>query len=446
MEPEPFELLALPPALQCRVLALAPVDARARCACASRGMHALLADPSLWRRLDLSDTSGVTCHVGDAALRNVAARAGGALQTLNLTRLRTSSFVSLTELLAVATSNAGTLRELCLGYVQLKAVSGTRFTSALLRAAPRLRILKTALACDVQQVLPLLRNFPPYEPLQLHRLHLKPIAGESADASVASIVAVAAALSSQTSLRNLALIGVRLKRSVACNALALALVKLPLVSLEFYACIFGRQFAFALAWLLGQCKLSVLVLSTKASGRQAEPVTPLLSQPASCVKLADALWENRTLTCLHIDMDMSSEHLPELTLLSALVRHPTLRTLDCKCSTAPATRNATGAAVGALIAADAPALTALSFSGFVGTDGLGVLCAALPRNTHLRCLDLKDVQMDEACAAEHLLPAVTANRSLHYLTVDGDVGSAPITAAIELVNKRAAADAAAAGA
>jgi hypothetical protein len=59
---------SLPHALAVLVFARLPVDARARCAAVCRGWAATLADVSLWTRLDLSDSSGVTCTVNDAAL------------------------------------------------------------------------------------------------------------------------------------------------------------------------------------------------------------------------------------------------------------------------------------------------------------------------------------------------------------------------------------------
>ncbi len=444
MVAEPPKLLALPLALQCRIFSPLPVDARARCAAVSRGVRALLADPRMWTRLELSVASGVTCRISDESLRAAAARAGGALHTLFVSC--GDCAVSREGVLVVLTSNARTLREL--RFVLEKTTPFTAaYMTALLSAAPELTSLwsVTTVACDMRQALPLLRNDPPYRPLQLLHLLVFPPTTETAEASVASVVALASALRGHVSLCGMGLIQTRLESKVACDALVDALLARRLVKVHFYECIFAPEFANALARLLRRCRtLCFLALSSRE--RNVEFNTPLLSHPASCATLADALWKNRTLLMFTIDIDTCSEHMPGSVLLSALVGHPTLQKLDCKCSTAPETRNATGAAVGALIAANSPALTALSFSGFIGTDGLGVLCAALPCNTHLRYLDLKDVQIDEACAAEHLLPAVTANRSLRELTVDGDVGSASVDAAIQLVNERAAADAAAAGA
>jgi hypothetical protein len=78
-------LAPLPQPLALRILALLPVDARARCACVSRGSwRATVADVSLWLRLDLTPAGGVPQRrVTDALLRGAAARAaGGRLQRL----------------------------------------------------------------------------------------------------------------------------------------------------------------------------------------------------------------------------------------------------------------------------------------------------------------------------------------------------------------------------
>jgi hypothetical protein len=68
---------ALPAALAPRILALAPVDARARCAAVRTAWRSLLADPAAWTRLDLSAASGVTCGADvEELLRGAAAKAG----------------------------------------------------------------------------------------------------------------------------------------------------------------------------------------------------------------------------------------------------------------------------------------------------------------------------------------------------------------------------------
>ena len=55
-----FPLLdALPPTVVHKIFLLLPVDARLRCSEVCRAWRALIADPVLWQRLDLSTTSGI---------------------------------------------------------------------------------------------------------------------------------------------------------------------------------------------------------------------------------------------------------------------------------------------------------------------------------------------------------------------------------------------------
>jgi hypothetical protein len=440
MEAEPFRLLALPPALQRRILALAPVDARARAAAVNRSLRALLADmltdPSVWTRLDLSDTSGVTCSVNIEVLRLVVARAGGALHTLNVSRKGTA--IRSCELMDVMTSIGGTLRELR-AEQPLHALKPADYITALLRAAPELHTLQTSLSCDVRQALPLLRNVAPYGPLRLSWLCVSPVNSESAEASVASFVALAAALPTHGSLRSLMLFGVHLESKGACDALVDAVLGTQLVSLCFTQCVCAPEFAHALARLLRQCPvtLSRLVLSSK----RGAGLMSLLSEPAVSATLADALRENRTLTSLEVTMARDSTDLGIAVLLNSLEGHPTLQTLLCQ-GCASELSDAVGAAFGRLIAANASTLTSLRSCTLL-SNGLGPLCAALPHNTHLRCLELS-TEIVEASAAEHLLLAVKANRSLRQLIASHT--SAGVIAAIQLVNERAAAEAAAAGA
>jgi hypothetical protein len=103
---------------------------------------------------------------------------------------------------------------------------------------------------------------------------------------------------------------------------------------------------------------------------------------------------------------------------------------------------AAGAALGALVAANAPALHELDVSWSELADaGLGPLVDALPRNTHLRTLNLSDGDgqgMSEAFVRDRLLPAVRANSSLRELDTGLDWESA--LEAEELVRQRTTAD------
>ena len=78
------------------------------------------------------------------------------------------------------------------------------------------------------------------------------------------------------------------------------------------------------------------------------------------------------------------------------------------------------AALAALLAADAPALTELLLEDCrLGEAGLGLLCDALPRNSHLRLLDIRYNGVPAAFFRDRLLPAVRANTGLRKLLVRG---------------------------
>ena len=96
-----------------------------------------------------------------------------------------------------------------------------------------------------------------------------------------------------------------------------------------------------------------------------------------------------------------------------------------------------GAAVGALVAANAPALTELDLSIVLCSLALGALVTALPRNTHLRTLDLSGNRLREPFVTEQLLPAVRANTSLRRLKMDDDDSAPPAAQeAMQLVEMR----------
>jgi hypothetical protein len=117
-------IASLPHALLARVLARVPVDTRLRCAEVCRGWRDVLAECSLWVHLDLAAVGFVMRdHYGGldnlaeyengvraatALLRTAAAKARGALQTLNLF----GCVVSWGALMEVAVANANTLVEL----------------------------------------------------------------------------------------------------------------------------------------------------------------------------------------------------------------------------------------------------------------------------------------------------------------------------------------------
>jgi hypothetical protein len=104
-------------------------------------------------------------------------------------------------------------------------------------------------------------------------------------------------------------------------------------------------------------------------------------------------------------------------------------------------QDAAGAALAALVAADAPALRGLNLSDCgLQEAALGPLLDALTANTHLRTLWLGEVNASAAFLRERLLPAVRANTSLKTLkiVVTGEGESAAREAQEIVKNSRAA--------
>jgi hypothetical protein len=440
---------ALPPALLAqRILALLPADARARCATVCREWRAALADPSLWTRLDLSDTSGVRCTVRDGALRGASARAGGALQTLDLHRAG-PFYCSREALLEVAAANAGSLRTLRTRWLLdappprgVACALTIRSLLALLRsgALPALRELSAAAECGPEQAPALLRNDAPYGPLRLHSLHVRPPALEDS-ISEARLLELVAALRTHATLRSLTLSCAPLASAAACDALAEAVCAARLRAFELQQSTpLPPDAAPGLARLLRCGALTGLHLRNSPG---------LLEEPELTALLASALHDNATLTALSFSgMHLWRARTFGAVLLRALAGHPRLRELRvtseavCQGGTAAGV----GAALGALVAANAPALTALELPRCELNDAvLGPLCDALPRNTHLRRLDISgDMYISQAFAADRLLPALRANASLRELRADAP--SQSVAEAVRLVQARAAAAESAAGA
>jgi Ran GTPase-activating protein (RanGAP) involved in mRNA processing and transport len=150
-------------------------------------------------------------------------------------------------------------------------------------------------------------------------------------------------------------------------------------------------------------------------------LVPLLDAPAAAL-LAAALRANGTLTELvFASMGMWRDEetaAAAATLLAALPAHPSLRVLnfDANRCVPDEAAHIAGAALGALVAANAPALHELSvYSCSLGDAGLAPLFAALQRNTHLRTLKCEENDMSGAFARHVALPALRANTSLRML-------------------------------
>jgi hypothetical protein len=400
----PCAFVTLPLPLVHHVFSQLPVDARARAACVSRGWCHVLLERSLWTRLNLSPSSGVRVPVTDAVLAGAARKARGQLTALDVSDCEAVSFEAL---LAVVRANAGALRELCVGSRtdRMRQTLNTQRVESLLLAAPQLvachsHLLEWISAADARRML---RNEPPYQPLRLRTLRVYFVDGTHE----ASVREVAADVAAHASLQRVELQRAPLLTLAALDAVVDAALARQLVRLSFWGCDLSPASAPALARLLSSDTLKELTIVQTEN---------LLDGPSATL-LCDALRANSTLTSLSIRMYVWHNADAPAALLGALTGHRSLRKLILpNITVAEAVRPAAGAALGALVAANAPALTELDVSNSaLGDAGLRPLFDALPANTHLRVLDISFIYLSAAFARDVLLPAVRADTSLRKL-------------------------------
>jgi hypothetical protein len=416
-------LSPLPHAIVLDIFARLPVDARARCACVCRGWRAVTSEPSLWRRLDLSPSSGVSVAITDAVLRGATARARGGLAWLDVSGC---ADVTHEALLAMLRANAATLSELRISnpddYTPLAVLE------ALLAAAPRLTRCEADVICASEQAPRLLRNEPPYGALRVRRLAVD-FADDGVEAH-ALLPPLCAAVSAHASLTSLQLHYVSLAAPATLDAVVDAVLASRLHTLDLYDCGLCPASTPALVRLLRGGTLLTFHLHFR-----------LLDAPSAAL-LADALRENNMLTELSLQYVRlwHDEAAAATTLLGALTGHPSLRSLDCCGNDAGPNAAAAGAVLGSLIAANAPALTELDISYCGLRDaGMAPLISALAANTHLRKLPCFGNDTSEAFARNVLLPAVRANTGLRSLVIyRNDVMTVREAAALVAARARAA--------
>jgi hypothetical protein len=405
-------LCALPLALLQSVLARLPVDARARACVVCRAWNAALAERRLWARLDLSPASGVAVAVTGEVLEAAAARAGGQLEALDLFDCDN---VRYRAILAVVTASGATLRELRVYDDASKSAVERRtleseHVEALVRAAPALRAFDADVCCQSVLASLFLRDEPPFAPLRVRALTVDD-EDESERLDEAAVLALTADVAGRACLAELTLCCVPLNAAASLDALVDAALARRLRSVELYDCQMSPASAPALARLLGGglARLSLAAMQ-------------LLDAPAALL-LGNALRASTTLTSFQIYFaDLWLDAAAAVVLLGALTGHQSLRELDVfhNFADTPAMKTVAAATLGALVAANAPALHKLDISHCnLGDAELGPLVDALPHNTHLHTLACADNDITEALARERLLPALQANASLRKLVLVG---------------------------
>ncbi len=413
-------MASLPAPLAQNVFSRLPVDDRARCATVRRSWRAAVLERSLWTRLDMSTTSGVTCTINDAALLAAAARAGGRLEALDLWGRNENdedeSHYSHEALLAVATANSDTLRELrCCADDANLYVSRIAELETLLRAVPLLRVLETSVKLTAADAGRVLRNEPPFEPVRLAKLSVRDMQVNGNNGATALALA-AGVLVHAAPLVELELGNPPLYEEEVLDAVVDAVLERRVRCVEFSGEWMGLTPASvpALVRLLGGDALQELRIFCDEDDHVLDN--------HSAGQLAAALRANTTLTSMTLSSVLCHNAAASVVLLRALTAHPSLRKLDLRWTRFAARPGAWPfRAIAALVAANAPALQELSVRKCGLQDaGLGPLLDALAGNTHLRVLDVSANGMSNTFARHRLLPALRANTSLRRLTAVTD--------------------------
>jgi hypothetical protein len=425
----PLTLLSLPLSLVLLIFSLLPVDCRLLCAEVCRDWRGVLAERSLWTRLDVSRASGVRMARAlpgslDALCRCAAARACGGLHSLHVD----AYLVSQAALRDVAAANAGALQQLHTHNDEPYHWLTPDEVRVLCVAAPRLRVFGTDLCCGatgVQAARRALRNEEPFGPLRMQHVR-----ADLHNEDEAGVIAFAADVTVHASLCELELGFASLDAPAALDAVVDAALARRLHSISFCHCLLSPESAPALARLLRSDALASLPIEGEGL---------VLLDAAAAAVLAAALRANVTLTALSLcDARVWHDLTAAAELLGALTGHDSLQTLDLQRNRVPAAHRAVaGALFGALVAANAPSLTQLNVAYCdLGDDGLRPLFEALPANTHLRTLNVSRNNTNEAFAADVLLPAVRANASLRCLEVLDEEETASVLEAAVLVAQR----------
>jgi hypothetical protein len=398
---DPFA--ALPHEVALAIFSRLTVEQRLRCIEVCRGWRATLRDHAAWLQLDLSRADGAACS--EALLRAATSRAGGQMQALRLacgpavwgmpTRMHGA-------LCAVVAANAGALRELCVH--KPSGAFGLRLAEleALLAAAPQLRVLHACAECtSAEETHRLLRGEPPFAPLRLREV-------SAHDLPADAVLSLAADVADCASLTGLQLVGVPLGAAGALDAVVDAALARRLSSVALYNCRLTPAAAPAIARLAAGGSLTALNLGGNY----------LMLDEATAVLLGDALRANTSLQAFSMDHgELWRDAAAGAALVGLLTGHPSLRVLSLS-GNYPRVDGAgvAGAALAALLLANAPALQTLDISFCqMGDEAMRPVVEALRHNTHLTKLDCSRSGVSDNCARDELLPAVRANTSLRKL-------------------------------
>ena len=394
---------SLPRPLALDIFARLPADARLLLALVSPSWRALVAEPSLWACVDLSEGSGVT-RASDALLLACSAKARGGMRSLDVCGRvwaageyppeNERAPITIDALQTTLRNNAHSLRHLralCppLNRRLWQFLSGrnTAVPDDLLRAAPGLTRIQVDVTVDVFDA-SLLRNGV----VSVRRLRVN---DRHTSFSAFSVDALRCSSLSELQL------AMRLDAGKVEGLVDFALNK-PLTALSLSRSVTPAAMPSLTRLLSGGSLTTLEVWNFRHV---------LAPSPAFCAAVAAA----PLVRFCYGDAGLFDTLTAGLSLLAAVTGHPTLRHLSLAANlVSPAGCTAVGAALGLLVAADSPLVTLDISYCELGNEGLLPFIDALQRNTHLRRLECDGNEFTQLSAAR-LLAAVRATASLIHL-------------------------------
>lgn len=386
--------------------ALLPVRSRVRCTLVCRAWRRSLDDPAAWSVCVFSETCPVDLRARNPSwLAAVTERACGRLETLVLEPDGFGS-VSLEDVCTVLAANAGSMRQLDVG--RIFWVSAER-VQAFIRAAPGLTLLDLGTAGGTADdgLLCLQRK----EHFATARFHSLDIEAEEEDAP--ALLRFLTELE-QHKLKELRIDGDAAGLPGVLDAVASAVIACDAILLSLEIPRLTPECGPALARLLSSQRLRCLRIEGSAE--------VILDQHGALL-VANALRTNRTLKVFKLQHTwLWDNKAAGVALLGGLTRHPTIQETisnlykEDEDAFDDDYRAVAGAALGALIAADAEALIILNLSALsLGDVGMRFVAAALPFNTHLHTLDISRNELSEGFVRDCFIPLLHWNTGLKAL-------------------------------
>jgi hypothetical protein len=313
-------------------------------------------------------------------VRGAVARAAGHLRVLSF------HFVRFLDMVAVIESDGAELQQL-----HTRDTLNVTQVAAVLAAAPQLQVLNADVLGECTELLPLLRNDPPYGQLRVREL-----LAWCHEAVPENVLAFAAAVQAHESLRALNLEDARFARGL--NALLDAATERRVFQLAISSSgTTDVETVPALARLLQCDSLTHLNVYCDDFPHQQEASVPVLCAALrACHMLTDL--------ALSLKPDDGASHQTVAEVLDAAASLPALSLLDLqlsrfqdrvysRCSTVAA-----GGAFGALLRADLPSLHTLRVDFCsLGDEGLAALLDGLAANTHALALFALPSQQPQRC-------------------------------------------------